>query len=350
MNDENSSAKRTVINQCYLSEDYIPPIIPYRDSQIRELQACLEPAVKGQKPIHAFLFGPPGGGKTLIARALLKELEENSIKRIYINCWEHRTLYSIVDKMIEDFRILQAEKISAVYKIERFEKYLNGRPFVIILDNIDRLEPKEIDLILYNLCDLTKTGLVCIGNSMGFLHKLDDRVKSKLNPRLVECPAYARKELFKIVKERAEYGLDRGAWDLKIIEKIVTKANGDARIAIQTLRNAAKYSENERSGKIEIKDLEQGWIDSKELKVNQILEDLGAHHRLIFEIVKGSKEILSGYLWSEYLKECRKRRVKPVPLRTFGYYRDQLMNMGLIYSKRARIRGNIWIYKPNMKP
>jgi archaeal cell division control protein 6 len=344
MNDEKARLGRIVNNQHFLSEDYIPPIIHWRDSQIKELQVCLEPAVKGEKPIHTFLFGPPGTGKTLIARALIKELEENSIKRIYIDCWEYQTLYSIVDKMIEDLRVLQAEKISAIYKIERFEKYLNNRPFVLILDNIDRLEPKEIDVILYNLCDLRNTGLVCIGNSMSFLQKLDDLVKSRLNPRIIECPAYSRQELLTIVKERADLGLNRASWDLKTLGKIVNLANGDARMAIQTLRNAANYAENDRAEKIELENLEKGWIDAKEIKIDQILESLSLHHRLIFEIVKGAREKLSGDLWKEYIKTCQKNKIRPVPLRTFTYYRDQLTNMGLIFSRRARIRGNVRRY------
>ena len=351
MDNKNGLLRSIVRNEHFFSDEYMPPIIHSRDRQIRELQFCLELAIKNQKPIHAFLFGPPGTGKTLIARALLKELEENSIKGIYINCWKHQTLFSIVDKICADYRLLHTEKISAVYKIERFEKYLNEKPFILILDNIDRLEPKEIDLILYNLGDLKKTGLVCIGNNMGFLQKLDDRVKSKLSPRIIECLAYSRKELMQIVKERAEYGLERSSWDLKILGKIVSLANKDARLTIQTLKNAANYAESEKSGIIAIEHLEQGWIDSKELKINQILEDLSLHHRLIFEIVKGSKKILSGDLFKEYKKACQKRKAKAVPVRTFASYRDQLANMGLIFSQRATgIRGNVRIYRINDRP
>lgn len=347
---DNSEAKKIIRNRDVLNEEYLPPEIQSRDSQIRELQLCLEPSIRGHKPIHTFIFGPSGTGKTLIAKSLLKELKERSINGDYINCWEHQSLYSIVDKIIEDFRILQAEKVSTVLKIERFEKFLNDKPFVLILDNIDRLEPKDIDFSLYNLCDLRKTGLVCIGYSMDFLQKLEDRVKSRLNPRIIECPAYSRKELFHILKERAEHGLEKHNWDDRILKKIVGLANGDARMAIQTLRNAANYAENEKSPRIKIKELERGWIDARDLKINKILDSLSPHHRLIFEVVKENKEVISGDLWHEYKKACRRKKTKIIPLRTFAYYRDQLTNMGLILSKRARLRGNVRIYSVNERP
>ena len=349
MSNQNGNEK-IITNLALFDEDYMPPTIHFRDGQIRDLQLCLESAIKGNRPIHAFICGPSGTGKTLMARSLLKELEEHSILGIYVNCWEHQSLYSIIDKITEDLRVLQAEKISAIYKIERLEKYLNARPFVIILDDIDRLDPKDIDHVLYNLSDLAKTGLVCIGCGMTFLHKLDQRVRSRLNPKLIECPAYSKKELMEILKERTEYGLEEGSWDMGILRKVINLASGDARMAIQTLRNAATYAENAKAGKIEIKDLEKGWVDAAKLKVNKILENLNEHHRLIYEVIRERKKIMSGKLWNAYKEACRRKKLKTVPQRTYVYYRDQLTNMGLIFSKRARIRGNIRIYSANPNP
>lgn len=345
-----NEVKKIIRNRDVLSEDYIPSEIHSRDSQKRELQICLEPAIRGYKSIHTFIYGPSGTGKTLIAKALLRDLKERSINGAYINCWEHQSLYSIIDKIIEDFRILNAEKQNTIYKMEKFEKFLNDKPFILILDNIDRLDPKDIDFSLYNLCDLRKTGLVCIGYSMDFLQKLEDRVKSRLNPRIIEGPAYSKKELLQILKERAEIGLETHSWDDRILKKIVNLANGDARMAVQTLGNAANYAENERSPRIKIKDLERGWIDAKELKINEILDNLGPHHRVILEVIQGCKEAISSDLWHEYKKACRRKKIKIVPFRTFAYYRDQLINSGLIISKRARIRGNVRIYSANKRP
>ena len=347
--DNQNGHRKIIKNEKMFDEDYMPPTIHFRDGQIKDLQLCLESGIKGNRPIHAFICGPSGTGKTLIARSLLKELEEHSILGIYINCWEHQSFYSIIEKITEDYRVLQSEKINAIYKIERFEKFLNGRPFVIILDDVDRLDPKDINVVLHNFCDLTKTGLVCIGCGMGFIKKLDDRVRSRLIPKIIECPAYSKTELMKILKERAEYGLEEGIWDVRMLRKAINMSNGDARMAIQTLRNAASYAENARARKIEVKDLKKGFIDARELKINQILDNLNQHHRIIYEVVCERKRIMSGKLWDAYKEVCKKKKIKTVPQRTFQYYRDELLYMGLICSKRLRIRGNVRLYSLNSK-
>jgi Cdc6-like AAA superfamily ATPase len=347
----NQSGNGKIIrNLAMFEEDYMPPKIHFRDSQIRVLQLCLESCTKGNRPIHAFVCGPSGTGKTLIANAMLKELEEHSIMGTYVNCWEYQSFYSIIDKIIDDFHVLRAERVNSVYKMEKLERFLNDKPFVLILDNIDRLDPKDIDHILYNLSDLAKTGLVCIGYGMAFLQKLDDRVRSRLNPKLIECPAYSKRELMNILKERAESGLEDGTWDFRILRRVLNLANGDARMAIQALRNAACLAENARARRIEAKDLEKGFIDARELKINQILDRLNPHHRLIYEVICEKRKIMSGMLWVAYKEACKKKKIKAIPQRTFQYYRDELLYRGLICSKRLRIRGNVRLYSASLNP
>lgn len=342
--------RKIILNEEMFDEDYIPTVFQHRESQIKDLKSCLESIFMGKKPIHTFLFGPSGAGKTLMAKCLMKELEGRSIMVAYVNCWENQSLHSIMDKINGDFRIIQAERNSTIYKIERLEKFLNLKPFVLILDDIDRLDPKEIDLILYNLCDLKNTVLVCIGYNLGFLKKLDDRVRSRLVPKIIECPAYSKKELLEILRERAENGLSEGSWNPQVIRKTMSMANGDARMAIQTIRNAANGAECEHKGMIDINDLKRSCIDARELKINKVLDNLTEHHRMIFEIIRDRKKIISGKLWDAYEDECRKKKAKPAPQRTFQYYRDELLNMGLICSKRMRIRGNVRLYSVNYEP
>jgi cell division control protein 6 len=207
--------------------------------------------------------------------------------------------------------------------------------------------PRERNLILYNLCDLNKVGLICICASQDFLFSLDERVRSRLNPRIIEFRTYSPIELYEILKDRARSALRDNSWNHKILRRIVSMANGDARIAIQTLRHAANIAENQGISRIKIRHLEKGSLDAKDFKVNKILSSLTVHHRLIYGLIKARKEILSGRLWEGYQLQCKKIQIRPVPSRTFAYYRNQLINTGLISSRRAGIRGNVRIYSIN---
>lgn len=58
-----------------LNETYIPPDIPAREQQIKELIDCLAPALKKKKPVHVWLHSKPGTGKTLIAKFNLRKID-----------------------------------------------------------------------------------------------------------------------------------------------------------------------------------------------------------------------------------------------------------------------------------
>lgn len=89
--DENRIIKNIEI----LEEDHIPSSFLGRDKQITELQHCLTPTLRKRKPINAWLYGKPGTGKTAVAKLVLEQfIEQTGVQGIYINCWEHGTLYA----------------------------------------------------------------------------------------------------------------------------------------------------------------------------------------------------------------------------------------------------------------
>jgi cell division control protein 6 len=332
-------------NPEYLLEDHIPDKVAGREPQIAELLECLSPVYKRQKPMNVWLYGKSGTGKTLIAKYLLKKLEKETYTTgVYVNCWENNSYYSVLDKLVKALRILGADKPEAGFKIERIRTCIKDKPIVIILDEIDLIK-KEIESLIYNLCTIRNVGLICIGNSGSIYYSTDNRIKSRLNARLIAFKPYSERDLTKILKQRAEYALATKSCSEKTLKCIAHIAKGDARIAIQILRNAANSAERDLSKSIGMKHIKKVDNQSEDLKKGFLLERLTSHQRILYELVKGKKEINSGELWKFYRERCRKEKIQPIALRTFSDYMNKLIELGLIHWDRALVRGKVRVFR-----
>ena len=104
-----------ITNASSFAESYVPSVFVARDGELQKLRVSVAPLLKNQPMRHIWIHGPPGTGKTCAAKQLLNELEErHRIRGAYINCWESDTFFSILDKIVRDFRILGAERLSGV--------------------------------------------------------------------------------------------------------------------------------------------------------------------------------------------------------------------------------------------
>jgi len=263
------------------------------------------------------------------------------IKGIYVNCWQHDSLYSILDYVAVELRILRAEEQRTARKFERFQQYIKEEPFLLILDEMDKPSPKERDSILYSLCNLPRVGLICISNSCDPLFELDGRVRSRLNPALVVFGAYTCEELVTILTDRAQEALADKSWGRKTLHQIAEVANGDARVALQTLKKAACLAEKDKSQTITDLHIRKAWSSTRELRIEYLLRKLTEDHRILYETVKQQGQILSGDLRQLYLIQCSRIKRRPIAERTFSDYVNDLKRVGLARVERARVRGKV---------
>ena len=118
-------------------------------------------------------------------------------------------------------------------------------------------------------------------------------------------------------------------------------ANGDARLAIQTLKNAAYLGERDDQGEIKACHVSRAWNSAQHINHSFLLRRLTDHHRLLYELIAKECRILSGDLWRLYQRTCKERRIEPIAVRTYSDYCNKLAHLGLIDAKRAPIQGKV---------
>lgn len=261
------------------TEHHVARVVQGRDEQLRQLRLCIAPTFRASKPLHAALVGSPGSGKTLTARTVAGELDAKGLLTTYINCMKHSTLHAVLEEIITQLKTLRSERAGTAFKLEQLDHFLKGRPLVVILDEIDKVLPKERSLILYNLSVLGKIGLICIASNTKFLEALEENVRSRLAPTVITFSPYGVDELVSIVEARSREGLAAGACSSETALDLARLAAGDARTAIQCLHRAAVNAGQRGTDTIDMRDVRDGWKDGAELKRNYLLSQLNEHHR-----------------------------------------------------------------------
>jgi len=225
---------------------------------------------------------------------------------------ENKTLNQIFGQILRQAELPICEANNSV-RIAGLRKKIKDKPCIIALDEVNKLEIKELNDILYLLKEIGKIGTVFISNTRKYLLNFDPRVNSRLSFNSINFPAYSNEELMTILKHRIVdcKALYPNSYSKEILEEIVDLASGDARIAIQTLKNAAYAAEKTNRNRIVLEDVRKAREEVEEIKRKYTLEKLGEHHKLIYEITKLNQGITSSELFSDYTSGCLELGLEP---------------------------------------
>jgi cell division control protein 6 len=337
---------RILVKSDVLDEGFIPEEISARKEQLRRLKECFVPAFRRMKPVHVLLTGPSGSGKSLVAQKGLQILRENRIPFAEVNCWENQSVYSILDSVVGQLRILGAEKGETFTKIKCLRDGYKNRPLIIFLDEIDRLMLHDQRAVLYHFSTISKVGLICISQDDHFYHSLEDPVvKSRFYPTMIEFSPYSKEDIYQILHFRCQLGLSDNAIHDPDLKFIAMKSDGNARTALQILRKAALLAERVQEDRISRRYIRLAIAENADSRYKYQLEK-NRHFRVLFDVIEGCPGILSGSLWKRYKKLCTEKKRSPVAHRTFLHYLKKMEALSLITSERASVRGNVrsfWI-------
>jgi len=338
-----------ILDPAPLSEAYVPRKLPGLDAQLQRMLACLAPALKRRKALHMWLHGPPGSGKTAAAAHILHQVEQKAgIRGLLVNCWQKDTFFELIDDIIYQLRILRAEEHRTSTKLEKLARHIGQRPFVIALDEIDKMRSLERSAALYGLSSIGNVCLVCISCSLGAWFELEERVRSRLSPCFVRFPAYSSGTLADILDFRSRTALAEGSYSENLLEQIAGMASGDARVALHSMQVLAESAEDAHLRAISAASLMRQQTELEAARQETALATLTEDHRILYGLIRRKGEILSGELWEGYLQRCAEARRRPLAARTFSEYANALVRTGLITAERARVKGKVRLFRASI--
>lgn len=296
-------------------EDFVPSDVVHRHDEIDALSNALSPILRDEPPENAFLFGPTGAGKTCVARYTVQKLQTEliDVDAQYVNCWQdytrYRVLYQILDCIGETLNI-HRQSTPMDELVDRLRD-ATGRPYVVILDEADQLEDEGV---LYDLYRIPAITMVLLSNREEELFvDLDDRIDSRLQSGVrIRFDRYGTDDLTAILRKRAEEGLEPGAVSTGQLRAVADGAGGDARVAIGSLRAAARTARERGLDEVTDEVVETAIPDARATIRRKTVDRLTDHQRALYETVEEAGEIAPGELYAAYreaVDEPRSRRM-----------------------------------------
>ncbi|MEA3379096.1 MAG: AAA family ATPase [Nanoarchaeota archaeon] len=313
------------INPEVLDYDYLPKLLPYRENKQHYLASCIKPLFLGRNGQNVLITGKPGIGKTAASKFILRDLEfeTEKIVPIYINCWKKDTPHKIILEICKQigYKWVQNKKTDELMKV--VADIFNKKSAVFVFDEIDKIDS---DQMIYQLLeDIYKKCIFLITNDKGWLIKLDNRVRSRLIPEIVEFEAYSLSETEGILRQRLEYAFVPKVWSDEAFEIIVSKASEleDIRIGLFLLREAGQIAEDESSKKILARHAEEALKKLNSFKIISS-KNINDEDKEILSLIKSNKGKISTEIHAEYNKDHNKT------YRTFQRKIKDLADAGLI--------------------
>jgi len=197
-------------------------------------------------PVTVVLIGPAGSGKTTIAKWILHQYFRN--KYCYVNCWINRTSHSVLAKILSELNVFFHGKESEAELLRRLSIKLLDMPYIVFLDEFDKLENFDI---LYRL-NSANVSLVLASTNRSALLRFSGRLLSRLAVKEIWFRRYLPSQIYDILADRARLSLKEGSYSMRILKLISYSCKGDARIAITLLRKLALTAEMKGKDRIDL--------------------------------------------------------------------------------------------------
>lgn len=338
-----------------LSTKYTPDHLIERDKEIRKLASLFAPALNGDEPDNAFIYGKTGVGKTATAKYVLLELDQEvknanaPVKSVFVNCNQINTTTKILKRIcnvlapevdVPSTGIATSEYYQRLWDVLNEFKGIT----IVVLDEVDKLED---DSILYNLprarenLDITDgfVSILGISNDLTYKERLDARTLSSFGDKEFVFAPYDADQLREILDERAKEGFKEGVLSSEVIPlcaALAAQEHGDARKALMLLRYAGEVAVERGSDSVVESDVREAQKRLESDKIAETITTLPYHQRLALYVIASNdaKEIGTNEIYEQYKAMCEESGATPLSKVRISSFISELDMLGLISARK----------------
>lgn len=312
-----------------------------RDAQLQEVTKMLRVALGDNRPPNLFLYGPSGTGKSLITKAVCKNINRICKARnirfgtIEVNCQDLDTLgvavYELaslaadeagVEVDVPKHGVATKDKWDELYRIAN----QNFDSVVFVLDELDMLigrrdkEEPAFSRLLYQLSragannDLTAyISVVAISNDTKMMEAVGSRALSSFTPEDVHFDDYDANQLQAILRRRQDAFHDGALGDdvIPLASAFAAQTHGDARKAIDLVRVAGELAEREGDNCVREKHVREAQDKVEKNRVLEVVRGISTQKKLCLyataavaaETANGSARSTMGYRVYQFLTD-----------------------------------------------
>lgn len=346
-------------NYSVLSDTFIPDVVHFRETEIKEILKSLSPVLRGGRGSNLFIFGRPGSGKTasiLHAKKTLEGVSEKNnipVKIIYVNCslkkesdTEYRMLVNL-NEQVGNKTPRRGLSINELYKNFVNTLKTNKQFMVLILDEIDIILRNDNDSFLYTFSRInpelgeSRLSIIGITNKLSLLDSLEARTRSSLSPQEMVFAPYNALQIKEILGDRAKSAFYDGAVSQSIVSKcaaLAAQEHGDARRAIELLRVSGEITEKEGKLKITETEIEKAiekitFDNIINMVYSQPKQVLCVLHSILSMFSNGKRMFQTGDVYEVYHDVAKQNGYRVLGQNAISGIITELDNMGVI---RAR--------------